>query len=478
MPPPISQQSGSKAALITWTVITSILFVVATVLAIFAHVDKNRIELERTQLESRYKEFVADTDLTGDLKTSLQAIQQQTGNERYMGMKLINVVMMQRDELARTIGGQTAADAQAAADAALASAKDAGAANAADLASAISVLATDVKAKQQQLEQTEAARKQLQQDMAALDQSLKAQIAAKDDDLAKARANVSSSETGVASYRAEKDKQLQEIQAAADETARLAQDDMNRLQAQSQELQAQIARQEITIRSLQNRLAELRQPVDQIVKQADGRVLRTSSDGIVYVNLGSGDQVTPGMSFEIFDRLEGVPAAGDPTTDVDLPKGKASIEIIKVSPGSSECRIVRQTPGMTVVENDLIVNIVYDKSTKYNFLVYGKFDLDRNGQPTAQDADVIKRLVTAWGANVTDKLDVNTDFVVMGKVPEIPEFTQEELDTPEVQFKIEQAKQELSAYDDILAKAQALNIPILNQNRFLYFTGYYEQSAR
>jgi hypothetical protein len=476
MPPPIPQQTGSKAALITWTVITSILFVVATVLAIFAHVDKNRLEVEKAAIDTRYKAFVAESDLTGDLKTSLEAIQQ--GNDKYAGMKLINVVMEQRDELARTIGGQTAADAQAAADSALATAKTAGAASATDLSAAINALATDVKAKQQQLEQTEAARKQIQEQMAGLQANLQSQIAAKDDDLAKARANVSSSESGVAAYRAEKDKQLQEIQAAADEASRLAQDDMNRLQAQTQELQAQIARQQNEIRGYQIRLQQLRQPVDQIVKQADGRILRTSSDNIVYVNLGTGDQVTPGMTFEVFDRLEGVPAAGDPQTDIDLPKGKASIELIKVSPGTSEARVVRLTPGMTVVENDLIVNIVYDKSTKYNFLVYGKFDLDRNNQPTAQDADVIKRLVTAWGGNVTDQVDVNTDFVVMGKVPEIPEFTQEELDTPEVQFRIKQAQDELAAYDDILAKAQSLNIPILNQNRFLYFTGYYEQSAR
>lgn len=476
MPPPIPQQTGSKAALITWTVITSILFVVATVLAIFAHVDKNRLQVEKDQLQTRYKSFIDDNDLAGDLKTSIEAVQQS--NEKYQGWKLINVVIDQRDELARTIGGQTAADATAAAQAALATAKNNGANNATDLAAAINALATDLKAKQQQLEQTEANRKQVQDQLAGLEKSMQTQIAAKDDDLAKARANVSSTESGVSAYRAEKDKQLQEIQAKADEAARLAQDDMNRLQAQTQELQAQIAKLQNEIRGYQIRLAELRQPVDQIVKQSDGRILRTSSDGIVYVNLGTGDQITPGMSFEVFDRLEGVPAVGDPTTEVDLPKGKASIEIIKVSPGSSEARIIRATPGMTVVENDLIVNIVYDKATKYNFLVYGKFDLDRNNQPTAQDADVIKRLITAWGANVTDKLDVNTDFVVMGTVPTIPEFTQEELDTPEVQFRIKQAQDELAAYDDILAKAQALNIPILNQNRFLYFTGYYEQSAR
>ena len=33
------------------------------------------------------------------------------------------------------------------------------------------------------------------------------------------------------------------------------------------------------------------------------------------------------------------------------------------------------------------------------------------------DAEVIKRLVTAWGGQVVDQLNVDTDFLVIGKVP-------------------------------------------------------------
>jgi hypothetical protein len=173
-----------------------------------------------------------------------------------------------------------------------------------------------------------------------------------------------------------------------------------------------------------------------------------------------------------------VPKAGEPTNDDALPKGKASIEIIKVSPGSSECRIVRQTPGEPVVEGDSCVNLVYDKNIKYNVRVYGNFDLDRNGTATPQDADVVKRLITKWGGKVTDKLNADTDFLVIGKVPELPNYSQEDLDRPEIQFAVEQKKKEIQAYDETLSQAIQLNIPVLNQNRFLYFTGYYEQAAR
>jgi len=483
MPPPIQQQGGSKAALITWTVITSILFVVATVLAIFAHVDRNKLTLEKESQKKLYDDVIGEADLNSDLKTRLVEIKSANPTAFPPDMKLINVALAQRDNLVRKIAGAAAtgeADAITSADAAIVKAKAAGGDKLAvdSLTAAINGLATELGAKQQQLTAAEAAREAVNKKLQGLEANLQAQIKAKDEDLVKARTSVSTSESGVSSYRAEKDKQIQELQAKADETAKLAQDDMNKLQAQGQELQVQIKKLDQVIAGLQNRLRELRQPVDQVVRQADAKIMRLAGDGVVYIDLGSGDQVTPGMSFEVFDRLEGIPKPGDATTDVNLPIGKASIELIKVSPGSSEARIVRKSPGMTVVEGDLCVNIVYDKATKYNFLVYGNFDLDRNGQATPQDADVIKRLVTSWGGAVTDKLNVDVDFLVMGKVPVIPDYTAEELDTPEKAFELKRKQEELAAYDDILARAMALNIPVLNQNRFLYFTGYYEQSGR
>jgi hypothetical protein len=480
MPPPIQSQSGSKAALITWSVISSIMFVVATVLAIFAHVDRKKLDDQLKQTETRYRDFVSDTDLAGELKTQLTAV--KDADPAYANMRLINVVMAQRDALVRQIGGAGTPgenEAKIAAENAIKTAESVtGDKQADNLVAVINALSTSVKAKQDQLKQLQATLDEQTTKMNSLAATFATQVAAQQDALMAARANVSLSETGVSAYRAEKDKQIQEIQAKADEAARLAQEDLNKLQAQIQELTANVKRGEQVVAALQNRLNDLRLPVDQVVQQADARVLRLAGNGVIYIDLGAGDQVVPGMSFEIFDRLQGIPKPGDPTNDDNLPRGKASIEIIKVTPGSSEARIVRQTPGMNVVEGDLAVNIVYDKRTKYNFMVYGNYDLDRNGQATAQDADVIKRLVTQWGGSVTDKLNVDTDFLVVGKVPEIPEYTAEELDRPEIQFELKRKQEELAAYDDVLAKALQLNIPVLNQNRFLYFTGYYEQSGR
>jgi hypothetical protein len=481
MPPPLQTNTGSRAALITWTVITSILFVVSTVLAIFANVDRNRVSVELDTLQKKYESIVGPTDLDGDVVSSLKSA--KTNNPTlYPGdMKLLNVALSQRDALAKLVNGTPSeTDATTAANAALkrvggdASLKAQGN----SLVSIVNSLATSVKNRDGQIAQLNDSNKGLESQLKGVTSSFTQQLDAAKGDLSKANDATKSAQDEVATYRTDKDKQMTDAQGEADKQAKLAQDTVNQLTAAQTEQTAKSKKLEDQIKALQNKLHDIRQPVNQIVRQADAHVMRVAGDSILYIDLGTGDQVVAGMTFEVYDRVQGVPGLGDPNNNENLPKGKASIEIIRVAPGSSECRIIRQTPGETIVEGDLCVNLVYDKNIKYNVMVYGKFDLDRNGQATDADADVIKRLVTQWGGKVTDKLNADTDFLVIGKVPEVPNYTQEELDRPEIQFELEKKKKELADFDETLARAIELNIPVLNQNRFLYFTGYYEMSAR
>ena len=82
------------------------------------------------------------------------------------------------------------------------------------------------------------------------------------------------------------------------------------------------------------------------------------------------------------------------------------------------------------------------------------------------------------GQTVNAKVNVDTDFVVLGKEPVIPTFTKEELQEPINAAKLAQANAEKDAYDAIKTQAVEFHIPILNQNRFLYFIGYYEMAQR
>ena len=54
------------------------------------------------------------------------------------------------------------------------------------------------------------------------------------------------------------------------------------------------------------------------------------------------------MTFQVFDKMEGIPPLpADPTDEKNMPVGKGSIEVMRVGAGSSECKIIRATPGQS-----------------------------------------------------------------------------------------------------------------------------------
>jgi hypothetical protein len=259
-------------------------------------------------------------------------------------------------------------------------------------------------------------------------------------------------------------------------------------------------------------------PKEDIIRVADGEI-KTVAGNQCFINLGQGDQISVGMTFEVYDPNKGIPPLGDGTStpeprarsssaaaiaaatgstgssktddkyQYDLPKGKGSIEVISVgSDHTSQCRIIHTEPGQTISQGDIIANLVYDRNIKFNFVVYGDFDLaNSNASIRANDAPVIRRLIEQWGGRVQPILDKDhpadsvtpeTDFVVVGKEPVIPNFSAEELNDPGNAALMDKAKSKQDAYRAVLAKAADFGVPVMNQNRFLYYTGYYDQAKR
>jgi hypothetical protein len=300
-----------------------------------------------------------------------------------------------------------------------------------------------------------------------------------DKGVADSRGQADQAVAGATQDRANKDDQIKKLTTDAETAQKAAQEAQAQAQVTLTDLTKQLEQARKQVEVLQTRLGNKRlNTADSVVRQADGRIIRVPGNNTVYIDLGTGDQIAAGLTFEVYDKIEGVPPIGDPNTDDNLPRGKGSIEVIRVGPGSSECRIVRLQPGQHIVEGDLIENLVYDKSTKYNFLVFGNFDLAQKGNATPQDAEIVKGLVTRWGGRVTDKVNVDTDFVVLGKEPVIPQYSAEEKKDPIIAAKLAQAEAEAEAYDAVKKAAIEYHIPILNQNRFLYFVGYYEMAQR
>lgn len=473
--------SSARSTLIGWIVATSIISIVSVVFAIYSYVEVSRANDRLTTATKEYADVLSRDQLRGDDISKLRAAK-EAPNAADIGinssMGLLDVALAQRAHLAKLIGGADETTAMAAAQTALDDAKAATSQPSDNLVAATKALAGAVNNLKSSLAGANSNADRAQTD-------LKNTVAATEGQINVLR-------TQVQSLQQEKDALLKQTQETANTQATAfsttsdelrkqfdaANQQINTLNGQIAKLTDDNKKSEGIIVQLQEKLGERRvDPAKAIVRQADGQILSLPRTGICYINLGLGDHISPGLTFEVYNKADGVPAPGDPSTDEGLPVGKASIEVINVNPTSSECRITRLATGAALQEGDIIANLVYDKNTKYQFVVHGNFNLDQAGAANPQDANVIKQLITRWGGTVTDKINADTDFVVLGKEPQIPEKPTDPNDAV-AQKNYEDQQAAYDAYGEISTQARSYRIPILNQNRFLYLCGYYDQAKR
>ena len=206
------------------------------------------------------------------------------------------------------------------------------------------------------------------------------------------------------------------------------------------------------------------------ITTADGQIVEVTSQGtnLVYINRGHNDHLLLGMTFEIFDENELIKL-----DDYNELRGKATIEIIKVDDRSATARIARLTPGKSVVVGDQIVNAVYNPYYAQKFYIHGKFNLDGKGAPTSEDYKQVVRLVKRWGGKVTDKLTPDVDFVVLGEEPKVPSAAPSNSSNTALIQKMFKAQKDYETYHELAGTALSMQVPVLNQNRFLDLIGYY-----
>ena len=207
--------------------------------------------------------------------------------------------------------------------------------------------------------------------------------------------------------------------------------------------------------------------------QPKGKVISIiKDDRLVYIDRGRLERIVLGMTFEVYDKVTGV--VTDPK-DKDNLHGKATIEVVSISEHSSIARIVRADPLQSIVEGDVIANVVYDPSTIYKFVVFGEFDIDNVGQATVSDRRRIETMISVWGGVLTDTLSYDTDFIVLGKEPVLPDaLPAGTVDPDKIAVHTAQLKK-YELYQTYAKSAHEQGIPILNQNRFLSLVGYYHR---
>ena len=459
MPPPPLNPQGSRAGLITAVVVLSILFVTSAIFAFYYASENSRNSMALANQKKEMNRF-ASADALGDTAV-IAAAELGQSDPKYSGMSAIQVLLAQNNEKAAQLAQLTAANA-------------AMKKQVEDLTAESEDKSAQLKAAGEKYEAEVAQRKQVAGELGKKFDEQTGALTKALGDLAAMR------EQGTLTVTKSQD----ETKRALEQT----QGQLSTAQKEIAERDATIAQKDQEIQVLLNKIGPLRNITakESVIRQADGKILRVPGNDNVFINLGLGDQITPGMTFEVYDRFAGIPGLGENAdagsgtasepTEVTLPMGKASIEVVRLSNRQAECRIIRQQIGQPVVEGDLIANLVYDKNTKYNFVVFGEFDLDQNGQPTPGDAEVVQRLITQWGGKVEPAVNVNTDFIVLGFEPEVP--LRDDAETPTDVIRREAAEAAAKAYNDVRDRAIELNVPILNQNRFLYYVGYYDLAKR
>ncbi len=207
-------------------------------------------------------------------------------------------------------------------------------------------------------------------------------------------------------------------------------------------------------------------------QKPDGKVIMVNPGaGTVLIDLGSEDHVYPGLTFSVYDRFAGIGKDGKP---------KAEVEVFAIDNKVCTARVLSSEEKNPIVTSDMVANLIWDRSRQNRFVIAGDFDLTGDGKPEPDAIDRIKSLIEKWGGAVEEAVSARTDFVVLADPPEVPKPpTEAALQAdPTLRDKYDAAQERLDRYNQIKQQANALYIPVLNYERFLYFTGYKTESTR
>jgi hypothetical protein len=477
-------QPGSRGGLITALVVFVVLFFIAAIFAVVKGIDDKDKEQKLVRLTKLYQEAITEGEMSGPDYKDVAAVRNQP---EYRSRTVFDILISQRNALTTKLVGQSMGGAEAleAASQVIQTANDRLKAvgvpvPGTSLAGAIGVLTEAVL-------QQQAGATQLKGQLASNTNQMKKQVDnyqaemtehKKNVEAAKTEATTASAQT--AAYRQSKDELLAKLEKNLVDTvekARKADDDAK---SQMGVKDGDVKKLQTEVRTLVAKMDRYRPQnlADSIIRRADGKVTQVGRNDVAYIDIGLGQQITPGMTFQIYDRELGIPKTTNTAAD-DLPQGKGSLEVTRVGARSSECRVVKLQQGQQIVEGDLIANLIYDPNVKLKFKVYGDFDIDQNSVATAAEAEIVKRLIAQWGGALVEEVTIDTDFVVMGKEPTIPQYTSDQLkDDPIAAFQMEKATKAMAAYEEIRTKALDMHVPVLNQNRFLYLIGFFDLARK
>lgn len=223
------------------------------------------------------------------------------------------------------------------------------------------------------------------------------------------------------------------------------------------------------INEFEARAAATREKADNPALLVDGRVIELAGSDEVFIDLGQNKRMVLGMTFEVYDNADSIRV--DRVTGA-LPRGKASMQVVKVGPSTSTARVTRSVPGRPVVRGDVIANAVYDPNYRFKFLIHGRYDVDQDGRPSEAEAEYLRSLVKEWGGSIVigEEIPGDLDFLVLGVEPPRPSPLPPDANDQQLADYIKRV-QAFDTYQRLFRQATEAQIPVLNSNRFLVLIG-------
>lgn len=326
---------------------------------------------------------------------------------------------------------------------------------------------------------------QLKKDLADVNQTMRTQLAALNEQIEKYKSDLETMGQERASAIEENTTRITSHGEEVERKAQAKEEEIQILNNDIAKLQENIRSMSLVISSLEKQLQSIPRIKPTSLYEPDGQILSSNTQTkTVHINLGKSDKVMPGLTFEVFDKERGVQVD---ETNERLNRGKATIEVIRVNENNSLCRVIYQRYGSTIQPTDLVANIAYDRSKKYRFVVYGDIDLNNDGISQPFEKVRMKDLIKRYGGIILENppydedteqfnIDVSTDYIVMGVPPKAPDAEMQELalDDPAIEKDLEDMNRKIIMYENLKEQALKYYIPVLNQNRALALMGVYQ----
>lgn len=232
----------------------------------------------------------------------------------------------------------------------------------------------------------------LESEKTSIESSLRTALADKDRELANLQRQITDDANNAAQRQTELETRLASLNQQRNELDAQLREARNQAEAASRQFESDRASFETRTNAAMSKLKFLAEP-----ENPDARVVSVSNDlALGYIDIGAQQRLARGMRFRVV------------SGSVGSNKLKAYAEVMDVKPGRAEVRfydiVDRFDP---VVANDVVYNPLFDPTGQRDAVLCGRFSGMFN------EAE-LKILLGNMNIRVNDKLDYNTDYLIVG----------------------------------------------------------------